>query len=166
MNIEEITADIKKRDTDIKKRNNDPKWFKQLDELGKISPEKCNTIVEQMALFSVEGDDRIVMCNVEKIDIEWKRLDIELIKADPTWTESTYNYIAPNKNAYNPEKYFKSRNDLMTGKQEEPPSIGFFENQLGFYDGRHRFSNLRDCGQLYIPCIIDVDYLHLIGKYI
>ncbi len=153
---------------ELNKRNNNPIWFKKLNKIGLISSEMCKNIAVKMASYQLEYDEEIiVICDIKKIDAEWKRIDEEWLKMHPEWKTPTRDYISPTA-IYNHEKYVRSREDLIAGKVEKTPEIGFGFNddELGFSNGRHRFSNLRDCGQKFIPVIIDANQLSFMADYL
>lgn len=129
-------------------------WLKELNEIGLISSEKCKQFVNRWKLFIPYAHQIVVMCDVAKIDANWKN------ERDLYISSNIYELL-------NLEKYVKSRKKLINDKDvDSPPIIGFNDDQICFEIGRHRFSNLRDCGQLCIPLIIDKDDLPSIQNYL
>ena len=87
----------------------------------------------------------IFYVNVEKFDLDWKK--------------DVYFYIG-----IHGDNSIKEKRDLLLEAFTNKVNCDIFmpfasisENLVGFVDGRHRFSILRDLGCKFIPCVIFKD---------
>jgi len=88
-------------------------WLNELNEIGLISSEKCKQIVNRWKLFIPYAHQIVVMCDVAKIDANWKN------ERDLYISSNIYELL-------NLEKYVKSRKNLINDKDvDSPPIIGF-----------------------------------------
>ena len=117
-----------------------------------IPREVIKRTIQQMKQYDYKKDSvpeyprSIVMGNVSKIDKLWKQT---MSYVDGTITKKLVN----------------SKSDILNGKVEEPPFIGFdMSDNLTFENGRHRFANLRDSGVKTIPILIYEDERDKFGE--
>lgn len=105
-----------------------------------IPKQMINTTIRQMKQYGYPTDKEdpyiLIIGSVSKIDELWKQTDLYI---DGKITKKLVN----------------SKRDILNGKVEEPPIIGFdTSDQLTFQNGRHRFANLRDSGVKSMPILI------------
>jgi hypothetical protein len=115
-----------------------------------------NNILERLVNYRRRWVDDIVV---------WGDID----KIDNLWKDDVNYYISPNfEEIKTKEKYLNSRKDLFDMKVNEPPriTIKFTDKPIiGFTDGRHRFSNLRDMGVKKMPILIKEDKFDLFKRF-
>jgi hypothetical protein len=107
--------------------------------------------INKMLNYECNDYEILIMLNIKKLNDSWQLSDNYI---------DTYNNLSFGK-----LKYINSRFDLINFNIEEPPYIYRNDtNNIEFYNGRHRFSNLRDIGIINIPCIIDkcdIDFFNI-----
>ncbi len=82
---------------------------------------------------------------------------VDVNKINNLWKKDKDLYISENYEEIKyPNKYLKSKKNLLEKKIEIPPTIMYDKEKdlISFEYGRHRFSNLRDLGCNKIPIIV------------
>lgn len=152
INIGKIDIESIYKDANVKCKIENEEYLKNQNYI--LETVNVSNCIENMLKYKTRKNEKVVFLDVNKVNLDWVDHD----NYNLTFNDLKYDTLK--------SKYLKSREDLLNDRVTSPPHITIIDdNNIMFYNGRNRFANLRDCGALKLPFIIDEHDIDCFANY-